>query len=72
MSFLREMDEGESMDVGGSELPEKWSHLQKLLCRGSPLAHPDFEPSDEVSVCLSVCLSICLSVCVYVSVCVCV
>ena len=26
----------------------RWAHLQKLLCRGSPLAHPDFEPSEEV------------------------
>ena len=26
----------------------RWEHLQKLLCRGSPLAHPDFEPSEEV------------------------
>ncbi len=25
-----------------------WDNLQKLLTRGSPLAHPDFEPSDEV------------------------
>ena len=28
---------------------EKWTSLQSLLCRGSPLAHPDFEPSSEVS-----------------------
>ena len=27
----------------------RWDHLQFLLARGSPLAHPDFEPSEEVS-----------------------
>ena len=31
----------------------RWDHLQYILCRGSPLAHPDFEPSSEVSTILA-------------------
>ena len=38
------------MSAGGITEAARWSHLQRLLCRGSPLAHPDFEPSDEVRV----------------------
>ena len=34
------------MDVDTSS--GRWENIQKLLTRGSPLAHPDFEPSDEV------------------------
>lgn len=30
-------------------LPERWQSIQYILTRGSPLAHPDFEPSEEVS-----------------------
>ena len=30
----------------------RWRNLQYLLCRGSPLAHPDFEPSPEVMIVL--------------------
>ena len=30
------------------EIPGRWGSIQKLLTRGSPLAHPEFEPSDEV------------------------
>lgn len=35
-------EQAQSQDNSG-----RWAHLQKLLCRGSPLAHPDFEPSEE-------------------------
>lgn len=28
---------------------ERWAGLQNVLCSASPLAHPDFEPSEEVS-----------------------
>ena len=28
---------------------ERWAGLQNILCSTSPLAHPDFEPSEEVS-----------------------
>ena len=38
------------MSAGGITEAARWSHLQRLLCRSSPLAHPDFEPSDEVRV----------------------
>jgi len=34
----------------------RWSHLQKLLCRGSPLTHPDVEPSEEVRIAVCVVL----------------
>ena len=30
--------------------PGRWSHVQKLLERTGPLAHPEFEPSTEVDV----------------------
>lgn len=30
--------------------PGRWNHLQKLLVRGGPLAHPDFEPGPEVNI----------------------
>lgn len=41
------MDQSESPGPGAG--PERWKNLQCLLCRGSPLAHPDFEPSPDVS-----------------------
>ena len=28
----------------------RWNHLQTILTRSSPLAHPEFEPSEEVRV----------------------
>jgi hypothetical protein len=35
---------------GGSSIEaERWANIQCLLCRGSPLAHPEFEPSPDVS-----------------------
>ena len=27
---------------------DRWNHLQTVLTRSSPLAHPEFEPSEEV------------------------
>ena len=33
------------MDV---DWPGRWNHIKKLLERGGPFAHPDFEPSPEV------------------------
>lgn len=30
------------------EVLGRWDGIQKLLTRSSPLAHPDFEPSEEV------------------------
>ena len=35
-------------DKAEEEIPGRWRDVQKLLTRGSPLAHPDFEPSDQV------------------------
>ena len=34
--------------INSSRMSGRWDHLQYVLCRGSPLAHPDFEPSAEV------------------------
>ena len=42
-----------SMETDSTEDPPgRWRDIQKLLTRGSPLAHPDFEPSDQVAVVL--------------------
>ncbi len=35
--------------MDGSDFAARWKNIQYLLTRGSPLAHPDFEPSPEVS-----------------------
>lgn len=35
----------------------RWTHVKKLLERGGPFAHPDFEPSVEVSIVLKPFLS---------------
>jgi ubiquitin-activating enzyme E1 C len=34
-------------DTSEGEFPGRWRDVQKLLTRGSPLAHPEFEPSDQ-------------------------
>ena len=34
---------------GAPQPSERWAGLQSVLCSASPLAHPDFEPSEEVS-----------------------
>ena len=31
-----------------TDIPGRWESIQYLLTRGSPLAHPEFEPSEEV------------------------
>ena len=38
----------ETESEGAEDPPGRWRDIQKLLTRGSPLAHPDFEPSDQV------------------------
>ena len=30
------------------EIPGRWDGIKKILTRTSPLAHPDFEPSEDV------------------------
>lgn len=30
--------------------PDRWNHVRKLLEQTGPLAHPDFEPGEEVNV----------------------
>ena len=35
-------------DTSDDEFPGRWRDIQKLLTRGSPLAHPEFEPSEQV------------------------
>ena len=35
-------------ETSEEEFPGRWRDVQKLLTRGSPLAHPEFEPSDQV------------------------
>ncbi len=35
-------------DMDSSDWPGRWNHVRKLLERGGPFAHPDFEPSPEV------------------------
>ena len=43
--------EVEASPLGSStSQDERWSHLQTILTRSSPLAHPEFEPSEEVRV----------------------
>lgn len=37
-----------SVPSGGNIPAGRWESIQYLLTRGSPLAHPDFEPSEEV------------------------
>ncbi|CAI8022419.1 NEDD8-activating enzyme E1 catalytic subunit [Geodia barretti] len=34
-------------DGGSGDGEGRWRDVQKLLTRGSPLAHPDFEPSEQ-------------------------
>ena len=63
--------DGEGGGGGEEELPGRWRDLQKLLTRGSPLAHPDFEPSDQVCIGAVQC-AVCVLMCVCVCVCVCV
>lgn len=38
-------------DTSEDEFPGRWRDIQKLLTRGSPLAHPEFEPSEQVLTC---------------------
>ena len=35
-------------ETSKEEFPGRWRDVQKLLTRGSPLVHPEFEPSDQV------------------------
>jgi hypothetical protein len=32
-----------------SDWSGRWNHVRKFVERGGPFAHPDFEPSTEVS-----------------------
>ena len=34
--------------VEGCEWEGRWNHVQKLLLRSGPLAHPEFEPGPQV------------------------
>ena len=41
--------EVEASPLGSSSSQDdRWNHLQTILTRSSPLAHPEFEPSEEV------------------------
>lgn len=41
------MDQSES-DSTSDDYPSRWLHLQKVLERSGPFAHPDFEPSPDI------------------------
>ncbi|KXJ06624.1 NEDD8-activating enzyme E1 catalytic subunit [Exaiptasia diaphana] len=43
-----EVEESPSSSIDPNNWPGRWNHLQKLLVRGGPLAHLDFEPGPEV------------------------
>ena len=43
----QEMDTCESAS-SSLDWPDRWNHLRKLLERGGPLAHPEFEASPEL------------------------
>lgn len=52
-SLLAAMDPIIDMEVdnrlsAATDIPGRWESIQYLLTRGSPLAHPEFEPSEEV------------------------
>ncbi|CAN7985585.1 unnamed protein product [Ixodes pacificus] len=36
------------MDVDIADWPKRWTHLEKILHRHGPFAHPDFEPGPAV------------------------
>ncbi|XP_040061113.1 NEDD8-activating enzyme E1 catalytic subunit isoform X1 [Ixodes scapularis] len=36
------------MDVDSADWPKRWTHLEKILHRHGPFAHPDFEPGPAV------------------------
>ncbi len=46
------------MAVDENEKQGRWAHVEKLLNRNGPFAHPDFEPGPDVS-CLINCQCCC-------------
>ena len=48
-SLLFRMSVDSSKSDSDSDWSGRWNHVRKLLERSGPFAHPDFEPSSEVS-----------------------
>ena len=36
------------LEIPGEDLPDRWSHVRKLLERSGPFSHEKFKPSPEL------------------------